>query len=164
MINEQEEPIKTPQQIKESLEIQKLQKENEKLANEIELQKRPLRNPANWAPFATLIGTSFALIWAVSSGWFTNQKEKLEIAVHHLEEARNLALQSKNEAEKARYVVDSALMKSRLAMKEVDSALKSSVKLSDEIKDSLTYYRNEIKKSQDRLNNIRSKSSFQYHD
>jgi len=70
----QTENLQNPLQedLKQKLEIEKLQ-------NEVKYQKNPLRNPSNWAPFATMIGTSFALIWAISSGWFTNQNDKITI-------------------------------------------------------------------------------------
>ncbi len=67
----------TQRESKEDLEIQKLK-------NDIYLQKNPLRNPAHWAPFATLVGTSFALIWAISTGWFTNQNDLLKIEKNNL--------------------------------------------------------------------------------
>lgn len=62
-------------QTPETIEQKKLRLEVQKLETEVEKQKHLFKNPANWAPLATLIGTSFALIWAVSTNWFGYQND-----------------------------------------------------------------------------------------
>jgi hypothetical protein len=69
---------------------EKAKLEIEKLKMELSFQKNPFKNPVNWAPFATLIGATFALIWGISSGWFVNQNDKLEIKNAKLEQQQQL--------------------------------------------------------------------------
>lgn len=72
-------------QTPETIEQKKLRLEVQKLETEVEKQKHLFKNPANWAPLATLIGTSFALIWAVSTNWFGYQNDLLKLQKANLE-------------------------------------------------------------------------------
>ncbi len=49
--------------------------ETEKLETELKFLRKPYLNPIYWAP---LIGTTLALFWAMSTGWFTNQNDALK--------------------------------------------------------------------------------------
>jgi hypothetical protein len=73
--------IKQLDQKKITGEIEKNTLEIKKLNNELYLQNNPLKNPANWASFVTLIASLFAIIWAICTGWFQDQKESISLEV-----------------------------------------------------------------------------------
>ncbi len=79
----------------------KLELEIKKLEKEISFLHKPFRNPANWAPLATIVAALSALLYGILSGWFVLQNDTIKNQ-NYLLEIRNDSLNQLNKQIKIR--------------------------------------------------------------